>query len=53
MCNYAYEMGGIVIRSDDTRITKVGNILRRTSLDEFPQMLNINKGEMKKWEGLS
>ena len=46
MCNHAYEMGGVATRSDDARITKVGNILRRTSLDELPQMFNIIKGEM-------
>ena len=31
---------------DDPRITKVGSFLRRTSLDELPQLLNIFKGEM-------
>ena len=46
MCNHAYEMGGVATRSDDARITKVGNVLRRTSLDELPQMFNIIKGEM-------
>lgn len=46
MCDHAYEMGGIANRSDDPRITKVGAFLRRTSLDEIPQMLNIIKGEM-------
>lgn len=46
MCENAYEMGGIVTRSDDKRITKIGSFLRRTSLDELPQMLNILKGEM-------
>lgn len=46
MCNHAYEMGGIATRSDDVRITKVGTILRRTSLDELPQMFNIIKGDM-------
>ncbi|MBF8984604.1 sugar transferase [Lutibacter sp. B2] len=31
---------------DDPRITKIGNLLRKTSLDEFPQLWNILKGEM-------
>ncbi len=30
----------------DPRITKVGKVLRATSLDEFPQLINVLKGEM-------
>lgn len=46
MCDHAYEIGGIAKSSNDSRITKVGAFLRRTSLDELPQMFNIINGTM-------
>jgi len=32
--------------SNDPRITRVGSFLRRTSLDELPQLINVLKGNM-------
>ena len=46
MCDHAFEKGGVASSEQDSRITKVGKFLRRTSLDEIPQMINIIKGEM-------
>lgn len=46
MCDHAYEIGGIAKSSTDSRITKIGSFLRRTSLDELPQMFNILNGTM-------
>ena len=37
---------GVFVLKNDPRITKVGKILRHTSLDELPQLINILKGEM-------
>jgi lipopolysaccharide/colanic/teichoic acid biosynthesis glycosyltransferase len=41
------EMSGPMFKiKDDPRITKVGKFIRRTSIDELPQLINVLKGEM-------
>ena len=38
--------GPVMCAPDDPRITKIGRFLRRFSIDEFPQLYNVLKGEM-------
>lgn len=37
---------GLAVNAGDSRITRVGALLRRTSLDELPNLLNVLSGEM-------
>ncbi|WP_323593479.1 sugar transferase [Aliarcobacter butzleri] len=42
----ADRVGPSVTSGDDPRITKIGKILRRTKIDELPQLINVLKGDM-------
>ena len=45
--HYSWKEGGLIQTSrHDSRVTRVGRILRRLSLDELPQLMNVAKGEM-------
>jgi lipopolysaccharide/colanic/teichoic acid biosynthesis glycosyltransferase len=46
MVHHALEVGPELTQINDPRITKVGKFLRRTSIDEIPNFINVLKGEM-------
>lgn len=40
------DLGPVQARENDPRVTKLGGFLRKTAMDELPQLLNILKGDM-------
>ena len=43
---YCYRADGTQTEAGDMRVTRVGRLLRRWSIDELPQLINVLKGEM-------
>ena len=39
--------GDFITKSNDNRVTFLGRLLRKTKIDEIPQLLNIIRGEMR------
>lgn len=46
MVQNAAQLGGSSTADNDPRITRIGYFLRKTKLDELPQIINVLKGEM-------
>ena len=46
MVTNASDLGGYSTENNDKRITKIGKVIRKTSIDELPQLINVIKGDM-------
>jgi lipopolysaccharide/colanic/teichoic acid biosynthesis glycosyltransferase len=46
MVRDAPRLGGPITCGDDRRITRIGRVLRRTKIDELPQLINVLRGQM-------
>ena len=46
MCDGADKKGSLITVSGDSRVTKVGKVIRKYRLDEFPQLIDILQGNM-------
>lgn len=46
MADGSYGKGRAITVEGDSRVTRIGNFLRRTKIDELPQLWNVLRGEM-------
>ena len=46
ICDAEKATGPVMSRPDDPRMTRIGRFLRKYSIDEFPQLVNVLRGEM-------
>ena len=46
MVTNAAELGSYSTEKNDKRVTKIGRFIRKTSIDELPQLINVIKGDM-------